>query len=127
MFFNTTKKSSINKEQQEMYEHAKKRVRQKKGVVRHITYFIAGCIIFIIMGTVLNIGSNFFIPNWYQWALLIWGFIVLIHVFNVFIMHPFLSNEWEAQQIEKLIAKQEKRIEELEKKVSLEASKKTEQ
>jgi hypothetical protein len=53
--------------------------------------------------------------GWYVWAIIIWAFFLLIHVFNVFIMNKFMDKEWENRQLEKLKAKQEVRVAELKK------------
>lgn len=121
MFFSKSKKESIEaKEQREQYEYAHQRVQQKKNLMRHFIIFLVGSVFLIIINPILGIGDDFFIKNWFVWAILIWAFIFLIHLFNVFVMNTFMGKEWENLQIEKLKNKQEKRIQELQQKVDAE-------
>ena len=113
MFSKTNKKEKLDTEQREQYEYARKRIQQKKGLMRHFIVFLVGCILLIIINPVLGYGNEFFIPNWFVWAILIWTFLFLIHVFNVFLMNKFMGKEWEHEQLEKLKRKQEVRIAEL--------------
>lgn len=120
MFSKTKKTERLDHEQREQYEYARNRMKQKKNLMRHFILFLAGAIFLIIINRVLGYGDEFFIKNWFEWVLLIWGFIFLIHLFNVFVMNTFMGKEWETKQLEKLKAKQEKRIAELDKQVAQE-------
>ena len=115
MFSKSNKKDRIDAEQREQFEYARKRIKQKKGLMRHFIFFLAGSILLVIINTVLGYGNDFFIPNWSIWAILIWTLVFLIHLFNVFVMNTFMGKEWEDQQLEKLKAKQQERIAELKK------------
>ncbi len=117
MFSKTSKTERIDPEQREQYQYARARIKQKKKLMRHFIVFLAGSILLIIINGVLGIGKDFFIHNWFVWAILIWAMLFLIHVLNVFITHKFMGKEWEDRQIEKLKAKQEARIAELDKEV----------
>ncbi|PHR15139.1 MAG: hypothetical protein COA40_03130 [Aequorivita sp.] len=55
-----------------------------------------------------------------MWAILIWTFIFLVHLFNVFVMNQFMGKEWEDRQLEKLKARQAERMAEIQKKVDTE-------
>jgi len=107
-------------EQREQYQYARARIKQKKRLMQHFIIFLGGSIIAIILDLVLGIGDDFFIQNWFAWFILFWAFILLIHFFNVFILNRFMGKEWEDQQLEKLKAKQEKRILKLQQKVEKE-------
>ena len=120
MFSKSKKETREQAEQREQYEYARRRINQKKGVLHHLTYFLVGSIIILILNPVLGYGDQFFIKDWYIWVLLIWGAIFLLHVFNVFIKNKFMDKEWEDRQLEKLKAKHENRIIELEKQVEQE-------
>ncbi|MBT8256682.1 MAG: 2TM domain-containing protein [Bacteroidia bacterium] len=117
MFSKTSKKDRIDPEQREQYQYARARVNQKKRLMLHFIVFLAGSVILIIINPVLGIGKDFFIENWFVWAILIWAMLFLVHLLNVFLMSKFMGKEWEDRQIEKLKAKQEARIAELEKDV----------
>ena len=81
--------------------------------MRHFIIFLVGSVFLIILNKVLHVGDEFFIKDWFVWAILIWAFLFFIHLFNVFIMNKFMDKEWENRQLEKLKAKQAERIAEL--------------
>ena len=115
MFSKNNKTEKLDSESREQYEYARKRISQKKGLMRHFVFFLAGSILFIILDAVLNIGHEVIMKGWYVWAILIWTFFLIIHLFNVFITNKFMGKEWEDRQLEKLKAKQEERVAELKK------------
>jgi type VI protein secretion system component VasK len=121
MFSKSKKSERIDPEQREQYEYARARIGQKKKLMRHFIVFIAGSIFLIIINPILGYGNDFIIKDWFVWAILIWAFIFLIHLFNVLVMNKFMDKEWEARQMESLKAKQEKRIAELDKQATSEA------
>ncbi|MGK0386481.1 MAG: hypothetical protein ACI849_001098 [Patiriisocius sp.] len=115
MFSKNKNKPTIDTETREQYEYARKRIKQKKGLMRHFVFFLAGSLLFIILDPVLNMGHKTLLKDWYIWIILIWTFILLIHLFNVFIIHTFMGKEWEDKQLEKLKSLQEIRISKLKK------------
>ncbi|MEL6811415.1 MAG: 2TM domain-containing protein [Bacteroidota bacterium] len=117
MFSKTSKSSRIDPEQREQYQYARSRVKQKKRLMQHFILFLAGSVILIIINPVLGIGKDFLVENWFVWAILIWALLFIIHFLNVFMLNTFMGKEWEDRQIEKLKAKQEARISELESEV----------
>jgi hypothetical protein len=120
MFSRKKTPDHLDVEQREQYQYARARIKQKKRLMQHFIVFLGGSIVAIILGPVLGIGKDFFINNWFIWLILIWAFILLIHFFNVFILNKFMGKEWEDRQLEKLKARQEKRILELQKRVEQE-------
>lgn len=120
MFSKTKKTERIDSEQREQFEYAQRRIKQKKKLVQHLIIFLAGTIVLIIINQGFKFGEEFFIKDWYIWAILIWFFLLLIHIFNVFILNTFMGKEWESLQLEKLKAKQEERIAELDKQAAKE-------
>ena len=133
MFSKSKNESRNEAEQREQYEYARERIIQKKGLLSHLIYFVVGSILLSIINLVLGIGkeTTFIGYHWFVWAIVIWGFLFLTHVFNVLVKNRFMGKEWEHRQLEKLKALQEKRILELEEKaekevtLNLEAEKKT--
>ena len=121
MFSKANKKERIDPEQREQYQYARSRIKQKKRLMRHFILFLAGSVLLIIINPILGIGKDFFIQNWFVWAILLWALLFLVHLLNVFIMNKFMGKEWEDRQMEKLKAQQEKRIAEL-KKQAIEAT-----
>ncbi len=120
MFFSKKKEPALNPEQREQFEYAQQRIKQKKRLMRHFIIFLAGSVLLIIINPILGVGKDFFIQNWFVWAILLWTFFFLVHVLNVFVMNRFMGKEWENLQLEKLKAKQEKRILELQQKIEKE-------
>jgi len=120
MFSKTKKTERFDSEQREQYEYARRRIKQKKTLMRHFIVFLVGSVLLIIINPLLGYGENFFIKDWFIWAILIWTFIFLIHLFNVFVMNKFMGKEWEDRQLEKLKVRQAERISELQKKVDAE-------
>ncbi|RIA10730.1 dihydrofolate reductase [Flavobacteriaceae bacterium MAR_2010_72] len=128
---------TIDKEQLELITTAQKRVKQKKRLYIHFVIFLIGAVFLIILNTVLGVGKEvtLFGKEWFVYAIFIWLALFIYHVFNVFITQKFLGKQWEQNQLDKLVAKQKARIEELQKKVenkyplpaptSIEAEKKT--
>ncbi|KAA3615860.1 MAG: hypothetical protein DWP94_15125 [Flavobacterium sp.] len=117
MFSKNKKTEGLDHEQRLQYEYARKRIVQKKRLMQHFIIFLAGSVLLIIINPVLGIGDEFFIKDWFIWAILIWAFLFLIHLFNVFMMNKFMGKEWEDRQLERLKAKQSERIAELQKEV----------
>tara|TARA_R110000868_G_scaffold5985_3_gene34734 strand:- start:842 stop:1258 length:417 start_codon:yes stop_codon:yes gene_type:complete len=116
-----TKKShpQIDKEQLELIQNAQHRIIQKKRLYVHFVVFLIGSVFLILLNLVLGYGKDFtpFNTPWFVYAVLAWLFLLLYHTINVFITYKFMGKEWEQQQLEKLVAKQKKRIEELKTKV----------
>lgn len=115
MFGKKKQQPQIDAAQLELIETAQKRIKQKKRLYAHFVLFLIGCVLIIVANTVLGIGENFTIAgiNWFVYAILIWLFLFLYHVFNVFVTHKFMGKAWEKQQLEKLVAKQQTRIDAL--------------
>ncbi len=122
MFSKATKNERIDAEQREQYEYARQRIAQKKNLMRHFILFLVGSVLLIIINPLLGYGEEFFIKDWFVWAILIWTFIFLVHLFNVFVINKFMGKEWEDRQLEKLKLQQAERIAELQKSVDSELS-----
>ncbi|WP_242202805.1 dihydrofolate reductase [Aestuariivivens insulae] len=107
--------SAIDKEQLELLENAQKRIKQKKRLFIHFILFLIGSLLLIICNLVLGIGKEYtlFEKDWFIYAILLWGFFFIYHAFNVFITHKFMGKAWEKEQLEKLVSKQQQRIEKL--------------
>jgi hypothetical protein len=133
MFSKSKKESQNEAEQREQYDYARERILQKKGLLSHLIYFVVGSILLVIINLALGIGKEitFIGYHWFVWAIVIWGFLFLTHVFNVLVKNRFMGEEWENRQLEKLKVLQEKKISELDKEgekevlLELEAEKKT--
>ncbi|NNC51066.1 MAG: Pr2TM family membrane protein [Flaviramulus sp.] len=119
MFGKKKSAPQIDKDQLELIENAQKRIKQKKHLYIHFVIFLIGAVFLIIANTILGIGKEFTIfgKEWFLYAILLWLFLFIYHLFNVFITNKFLGKAWEKQQLEKLVAKQQERIEKLKKNV----------
>jgi dihydrofolate reductase len=102
----------IDKDQLELIENAQKRIKQKKRLYTHFVIFLIGAVFLIIANTVLGIGKDFKILgiDWFVFAILLWLFLFVYHLFNVFVTHKFMGKDWEREQLEKLVTKQKERI-----------------
>lgn len=120
MFSKKDTSSRIDPEQRELIEKAQSRARQKKRLYQHFILFLIGAAILILLNVVFEYGKDVqpMGVDWFVWAIIFWGIIFLLHAFNVFVTNKFLGKDWENRQIEKLVAKQQKRIKELEEKVA---------
>jgi|SRR5688572_3521869 phosphotransferase system glucose/maltose/N-acetylglucosamine-specific IIC component len=99
---------------QELYEYARKRVKQKKRVYFHFILFFVGSIFLYIINKWLNIDPE---DDWYLWAITAWAFVFVLHFIKVFVTESFINKKWEREQIEKLVARQQRKIDQLAKKI----------
>ncbi|WP_204346918.1 dihydrofolate reductase [Psychroserpens algicola] len=108
----------IDKAQLELIKYAEKRIRQKKRVYIHFVIFLIGSVILILANTVLGIGKDFKIAglDWFVIAIVLWLALFIYHFISVFITHSFMGKDWEDQQREALVAKQQERIDALKQK-----------
>ncbi|OUR92607.1 dihydrofolate reductase [Flavobacteriales bacterium 34_180_T64] len=102
----------IDKEQLELIQNAQSRIKQKKRLYVHFVIFLIGAVFIIIANTVLGIGTDitFFGKEWFFFVIVIWLFLFVYHLFNVFITHKFMGKAWEQQQLDKLVALQKTKI-----------------
>jgi amino acid permease len=105
---------SQNIEQHELYENARYRIKQKKRLYFHFIVFLVGSVFLIILNKIFKVGETL-IENWFVWAIILWFFLFILHVINVFVTKKFMDRNWEREQIEKLVKKQKLKIAELEK------------
>ncbi len=100
----------MEKEFHERYEYARKRIKEKKLLYYHFILFIVGSLFMYVANELLEYG----LPNqWYKWGIVVWFFIFILHFIHVYITRKFMNKAWEKQQIEHLVNKQEKKIEQL--------------
>ena len=109
--------AAIDLEQHELLENAQKRIQRKKRLFSHFVIFLIGSVFLILINKILKYGENY---NWFIWAITAWGFLFVIHVFNVFVTHKFMGKEWERLKREQLVKKQKDRIAEMQKEIETE-------
>lgn len=117
MFSRNKNTSKLDLEQHELLENAQKRVKQKKRLYTHFVVFLVGSVFLVLINKILKYGQEY---NWFVWAITFWGFLFVLHIFNVFITNKFMDTDWERAQREKLVEKQKKRIAEMEKEIEQE-------
>lgn len=100
----------MEKELHEQYEYARRRIKQKKTLYFHFVLFLLGSLFLFIAYRFFNIGSG---ENWYIWVITVWFFIFILHFIKVYITDRFMNKNWEREQIDRLVALQQKRIAQL--------------
>ena len=115
MFGKKKIKPQIDKEQLALIKYAEKRIKQKKRVYVHFVVFLIGAVFLILANTVLGIGKDFTIAGqpWFVLAIILWLTLFIYHFVTIFITHSFMGKDWEDQQRDALVAKQQQRIEKL--------------
>jgi amino acid permease len=110
----------MEKEQHEQYEYARRRLKQKKGLYFHFVVLILGSIFLFIANHFAIFGIT---VNWAIWVITFWIFLFILHFIKVFITDRFMNKNWERDQIDKLVAKQQKKIEQLQNQVEDDSTK----
>ncbi len=105
----------MEKELQEQYEYARKRIKQKKVLYFHFVLLLTGSLF-------LFISHYFLIENapyqWPIWAIVVWFFLFLLHFIKVYITDRFMNKDWEREQINRLMDLQQRKTEELKAKIN---------
>lgn len=97
-------------EQHELYEYARGRITQKKRLFYHFIALCVGSIFLIVANKWLGFYQE---KNWWSYAIAVWIFIFVLHLINVFVIDSFMNKHWERNQIDKLLLKQTKKVEQL--------------
>jgi hypothetical protein len=110
-----TKTGTMDNELHQQYEYARRRIRQKKTLYFHFILFLLGSLFMYVAGKLMRIGA----PDiWHNWAIAAWLFILILHFIKVYITDRFMNKEWEREQIERLVTKQQNHIEKLRQKTA---------
>ena len=117
MFSKKIKDPQLSAEQHMQLEYAQKRIRQKKLLYRHVVIFLIGCVFLFLINKILKYGESY---DWYLWGILVWGFLLVMHLVNVFVTTKFMGADWEREQREKLVTKQREKIAEIQKEIETE-------
>ena len=100
----------MNDDQHEMYEYARLRIKKKKRLYFHFVLLFLGSVFLFIAQKFTTVTPN---KYWHLWIISIWLFIFILHFIKVFITDSFMNKKWERHQIDRLVSKQEKKIEQL--------------
>ncbi|OCB75182.1 2TM domain-containing protein [Flavobacterium crassostreae] len=101
----------MEREQHELYEYARKRIKQKKGLYYHFVLLFLVCIFLFVATKVMDFTAG---SNLHMWLITIWFFLFILHFIKVFITDRFMNKNWEREQIDRLVALQQKKLTELE-------------
>lgn len=105
----------MERDQHELYEYARKRIKQKKGLYFHFVLLVSVTLFIFLLTKLITLNIN---NNWLIVGIAMWTFIFILHFIKVFITDRFMNKNWEREQINRLVALQEKKISELEQEIS---------
>lgn len=105
----------MEKELHEQYEYARRRIKQKKRLYFHFVLFVLGSLLLFVAHNFLD---NTVVSDWYLWVITIWLFLFILHFIKIFITNRFMNKDWEREQIDRLVALQKKKIDQLQTQVS---------
>ncbi|WP_366185136.1 2TM domain-containing protein [Flavobacterium ovatum] len=105
----------MEREQHELYEYARRRIKQKKRLYFHFVLLISITLFIFLSTKIMTLDIN---PNWLILGVTIWAFIFILHFIKVYITDRFMNKDWEREQINRLVSLQEKKIAELKTKTS---------
>lgn len=86
--------------EKEIYEEAKKRVKDKKGFYSHFGAYVVVNAVLIVIWALSGNGTN---NKWFLWPLCIWGVFVLMNFLQVFVFRT--SVQAEKRMIENEVAR----------------------
>ena len=105
---------AMENEIHEQYEYARRRLKQKKRLYYHFVFFV-------LISLFLFIANQFFDnrmdSNWCIWIITVWLFLFILHFIKIFITDRFMNKNWERDQINRLVALQQKKIAQLQLKI----------
>ena len=105
----------MEKELHEQYEYARRRIKQKKRLYYHFVLFVLGSLLLFVAHNFLD---STVVTDWYLWIITIWLFLFILHFIKIFITDRFMNKDWEREQIDRLVALQKKKLDQLQTQVS---------
>lgn len=108
----------MNLEQHEQYEYARSRIKQKKRLYYHFVFFSLSSLFLFIAYRFFDVGAA---SHWGVWGITFWAFLFVLHFIKVFITDRFMNKNWERDQIDRLVALQQKKISQLERQIENES------
>lgn len=109
----------MEKEQQEQYEYARNRIKQKKILYFHFVVFILGSLFMFVANHFQVFGYT---SNWAIWLITLWTFLFVLHFIKVYITNRFMDKNWEREQINRLIGLQKQKIAEFQDQIEKEVT-----
>ena len=105
----------MEKELHEQYEYARRRIKQKKLLYYHFVLFVLGSLLLFVAHNFLD---STVVTDWYLWIITIWLFLFILHFIKIFITDRFMNKDWEREQIDRLVALQKKKVDQLQTQVA---------
>ncbi len=100
----------MEKDQHELYKYARARNKQKKSLYFHFFVLCIGSFFLFVANKWLSVYPD---KIWWNWVVVFWLFLFIIHLIKVFIISSFMNKHWERAQIDKLMMLQSNKIEQL--------------
>jgi protein-S-isoprenylcysteine O-methyltransferase Ste14 len=110
----------MEKEQHEQYEYARRRLKQKKVLYLH---FVVLSLVSLFLFIAIRFANLTIETNYHIWIITIWLFLFILHFIKVYITDRFMNKNWEREQIDRLVALQQKRINQLQTQIEKDSSK----
>lgn len=101
----------MEKDQHELYEYARKRIKQKKALYFHFVLLVLGSIFMFIANHYFLVFE--YTSSWSTWVITAWLFLFILHFIKVFITDRFMNKDWEREQTSRLVDKQQRKIDQL--------------
>lgn len=105
----------MERELHEQYEYARRRINQKKRLYFHFVLLLLSSLFLFVATAIFNIWPD---SNWYLWGITAWLFVFILHFIKVYITDRFMNKNWEREQIDRLVAMQQKKIAQLQTQVN---------
>ncbi len=102
-----------------IYEAARKRAKEKRGLYYHFLLFLVGSVFFLVLNKYLNVYPE---KDWYFWAIMFWLFLLVMHVLRIFVFKPMFGEEWLRRETDKLMTKHKQKVTALENKLQKEGA-----
>ena len=96
--------------QHELYEYARNRIKQKKRLFIHLIVLVIGSFFLFTANHLLNFHDE---TNWWIWVVAVWSCIFIFHVIKVLVTDSFMNKNWERAEVDRLMMKQTKKMEQL--------------
>ncbi|MGA9638395.1 2TM domain-containing protein [Flavobacterium sp.] len=105
----------MEREHHELYEYARRRIKQKKRLYFHFVLLISFSLFLFLSTKIFTTTIN---HNWFIFGITIWTFLFLLHFIKVYITDRFMNKNWEREQIDRMVGLQQKKINELQQKIN---------
>jgi hypothetical protein len=88
----------------ERYQHARRRVKELKGFYTNLYFYLAVNVFLVLVNIITSPGHW-----WFQWVLLGWGIGVVAHAISIFARPTWFGPEWEDRKAREIMEKEQRR------------------